>query len=192
MRSILLGIPVFLTACTAPWHRIVQYSETPATESPVVGVYRAIIADVSTPPASDTLILLDRSSRGGMSAIVVGAGRFSVPSHWEDSLKREVRSALADSAYGKEMDTSAFAQAARAAHVVLLPPDTTSWPYWSGHAPPARIRVTHPGFNSDSTIAILYVEYLCGPLCGNGSTLVLARRPGTAWKVFYGVTYWVS
>jgi hypothetical protein len=51
--------------------------------------------------------------------------------------------------------------------------------------------VTSPVFSPDSSTALVYVEYHCGSLCGQGE-LYLVRRDGQRWKTVRRVRYWIS
>lgn len=50
---------------------------------------------------------------------------------------------------------------------------------------------SRPGFNKDSTEAVLYVGHHCGWLCGTGH-LYLVRKDGDKWKVVNRVMLWIS
>jgi len=182
-------IILFLTGCSAGWGRVVRYSPDPAEESVLVEAYKAVLADFAKPPWPDSIALQGPDQAAPLYAMVSG-GATAVPSHWADTLQGVVRVALDDCT--KPADSAALAQAARSLSLVLLPSDTTEWPPWSGHPPPPRVRLSHPGFNADSTIAALRLDYWCGPLCGAGQTLLLARRPGMRWRIWHALGHWIS
>jgi hypothetical protein len=190
-RSLTLGaITILLVGCTASWDRVVRYSPEPANASVVAEVYRAVLSDLTASSPRDSLALLAPEDLPPVDALVTGGG-IRVPNHWADTLKREAQAALESST--TSVDMTALRQAARALGIVLLPSDTTDWSPWTtGHAPPARVRFSGPGFNADSTIAALRVDYWCGPLCGSGKTLLLARRPGKRWQVWHSFGHWIS
>jgi hypothetical protein len=181
-------LALLLPSCSARWDRVVRYTPESADHPVLVEMYRAVLADVV---ASDDprFVALQGSADSPLLAKASG-DESSVPQHWEDSLRREVRVALAGRS--EVADTVAVTQAAGALGLTVLPPDTTAWPESSGHAPPPRVRLSGAGFNEDSTIAAVEVEYWCGPLCGSGRTLLLARHPGTRWRVWYSVMHWIS
>jgi hypothetical protein len=182
---LILGV----VACSANWGRVVRYSPEKGEEPVLVGAYKAVLADFAKPPWPDSIALQAPDDAAPLEAMVSGGGT-DIPSHWADTLRREVRRALDDC--GTPADSGALTQAARALGLVLLPSDTTEWPPWSGHSPPPRVRLSRPGFNADSTIAAVRLDYWCGPLCGSGRTLLLARRPGLRWRVWYALGHWIS
>jgi hypothetical protein len=51
--------------------------------------------------------------------------------------------------------------------------------------------ITAPMFSADSLSALIYVEYHCGGLCGEGA-LFLVRRDGGRWRTARRVRYWIS
>jgi hypothetical protein len=122
---------------------------------------------------------------------VTSMGISRIPGHWIDSLQHEVRVALENSA-GRPADSAEVGQAARALDLTVLPSDTTNWPLRSGSPPLPRLRLYRPGFNGDSTIAAVRYDYWCGPMCGAGETLLLARKPGHRWRIWYAFTHWIS
>ncbi|MGA8306267.1 MAG: hypothetical protein WB723_11365 [Candidatus Acidiferrales bacterium] len=58
--------------------------------------------------------------------------------------------------------------------------------YWSG-----RIELSRIGFNSQHSEAIVYLERVCGGLCGSGELLLLRFDAGS-WKVTSRVNIWIS
>jgi hypothetical protein len=175
-----------LLACTATWNRVVEYSPEPADDPVVVEVYRTVLAPFTEEPWP-----------GGVSIDLVGDpvpldGLIRVPSHWVDTLKHEVRVALSDPSGSKLADSTDIASAVRSLGLVLLPPDTTEWPGRPKHQPPPTVKLSSPGFNGDSTIAAVRLDVSCGPVCGSGETLLLARRPGRRWRVWYSFAHWIS
>jgi hypothetical protein len=179
----------FLIACTASRERLVRYSPEPADGSVVAEVYRAVLSGLAGSPHRDSVAIQAPDDIPPMDAMVSGGG-IRLPSHWPDTLQHEANAALDNRTI--LADTAALGQAARAIRVVLLPSDTTAWPPRSAHPPPPRVRLSGPGFNADSTIAAVQVDYWCGPLCGSGQTLLLARKPGMRWRVWYALHHWIS
>lgn len=53
-------------------------------------------------------------------------------------------------------------------------------------------QLTKPAFNADSTDALLYVDYHCGPLCGSGRLLHLVRDSTNVWRVRQNILFWIS
>jgi hypothetical protein len=51
--------------------------------------------------------------------------------------------------------------------------------------------VSRPGFSIDSSQALIYVGYNCGPLCGSGELLLL-QWVGRHWRIAGRVRLWVS
>jgi hypothetical protein len=189
-RTVVPLLLLALTACTASWGRLVRYSNEPAPpgESLVIGVYREVIPD--EPGERYTVELLPPKAHPPELAAFTGVGASVVPGYWADTLKREVRAALADAeAAGEpsavELEAAASALGLRIASqpVQAAPADSPSVVF---------VRLSRPGFNHDSTIAVVAVQVFCGILCGNGSVLLLARRPGQRWHVWYRALQWVS
>jgi hypothetical protein len=187
-RCLVAGVLVGSIGCTASWDRVVRYSPEPAHAPASVEVYRAVLADLREPWWRDSVAIQASDELAPLAAVVGGEG-IRIPGHWVDSLQRETRAAL-DHTSGAA-DPTALGQAARDLGLVLLPSDTTEWPTSVNSALP-RMRLSRPGFNADSTIAALRVDYWCGFLCGASQTLLLARRPGLRWRVWYAMLHWVS
>jgi hypothetical protein len=191
-RFYLFCAMLLLVGCSATWAKVVRYSAEPAEAPALVEVYKAVLADVAGTPRRDSIAIQEAPGDQTGLAYVSGSAAVRVPGHWADTLQREVRAALTDPARDGPADSTTLRQAARALKIVLLPSDTSAWPLPSSHLPPARATLSQPGFNADSTIAAMRVDYWCGPLCGSGRTLLLARRPGTKWRVWHAVTHWIS
>lgn len=47
-------------------------------------------------------------------------------------------------------------------------------------------------FNKDHTIAVVSFSFVCGGLCGNGNTFVMAKRKTGEWKRVHTCGGWVS
>lgn len=65
----------------------------------------------------------------------------------------------------------------------------------AGAAHPLRatiVTVSRPGFNAAHTEAIVYATMYCGPLCAQGSYLILDRAAGGPWRVRKRVLIWES
>jgi hypothetical protein len=180
-----------LLGCTAPWDRVVEYSPEPADHSVVVEVYRTVLAPLTEGPWPDSVAVQHFGDVAPLDALTT-LGGLDVPGHWEDTLKHEVRVALSHPDRSKLADSTDLTLAAETLGLVLLPSDTTEWSVNPKRAPPPRIRLSRPGFNGDSTIAALRMDVWCGPLCGDGATLLLARRPGKQWRIWHAFGHWVS
>jgi hypothetical protein len=128
------------------------------------------------------------NAHGTADDIELNRGTGRIPGHWADSLKRQVRAALDDPALANEADTVVIKAAAEELH---LTPQTEA-PASTGSRPVPRLWLSAPGFNADSTIAVVRGSFWCGPLCGSGEVLFLARRPGTAWRIWDSELLWVS
>jgi hypothetical protein len=175
--------------CTASWGRVVEYSAQPATHSVVVEVYRTVLENVAHGWDADSLAVQSFGAAVSLDPPTTSSSIMRVPGHWADTLKHEVRVALADLVGADLADSTDLATAARSLGLVLLPADTTDWPM---DPPPPRVTLSRAGFNGDSTIAALRVDMACGPLCGVGETLLLARRPGTRWRVWFSFVHVIS
>jgi hypothetical protein len=67
------------------------------------------------------------------------------------------------------------------------------WSVFSQENRGARQYVTlsRVGFNASRSVAVLYAEVACGPLCGGGTYFVL-RREGDRWRIIAAHDAWVS
>lgn len=189
-RAVLL---LLLTGCTASWGRLVRYSTEPAppTEDLVVGLY-AVVLQRSAWPGRDTVVVT--GTLPALAAVTTGSGP-SVPGYWADTLKQEVLAALRDSAFGRPVPPDIIEAAAMTAGLQLVtaqPAETLRAHRRRGEPPVPRVTLSWPGFNRDSTIAVVDVSVWCGFLCGSGETLYLARRPGFRWRVWMSRLRWVS
>ena len=170
-----------LSACTAKWSALVRYSQepAPASEPPVVSLYVAVLQS-SLPPDQRELVLAPQpASDTALWPIEVG----TTPSHWADTLKREVHAALFDADLGRDAPAEAVVAAARVLGL-RVSMDTSSAPISQASAV-AVLQLSKPGFNSDSTIAAVRLRPL-GGWCGQPTrVLLLARRPGLRWRVWW-------
>jgi hypothetical protein len=193
MRPIALLILTGLGACTASWNRLVRYSDDPAapSESAAAGVYGATIQAYAPESGESLVYLKDSPVPSGRLTELMAFGEGTVPGHWADTLKREVTLALSDSGLQRP---ASFARVREAANEVGIPlavmlHDSVGSASWDRRP---RIWLSAPGFNADSTIAAVRVAFRCGPLCGHGATVVLARRPGYRWRIWYHRIHWIS
>jgi hypothetical protein len=195
VRVLQVSYLVSLIACTAPWSGVVEYSPEPSHHSVTIELYRTVLTSLvqsltdETRPESISVesfgypVRLDPPTTCGGSV---------VPKHWADTLQHEVRLALSDPNCSELADSLDLVRAAQTLGVVLLSRDTTDWPMNLKRSLPPRVKLSRPGFNRDSTIAALRIDVWCGPLCGHGSTLLLARRPGKQWQVWDAIGHWIS
>jgi len=197
-RLRLLSVAVaVLSACTASWNAVVRYSDEPAPsdESAAAEVYRAVLLTLIKDGWPRMAVLTDSTASLGSFAAVTTLGQPRLPGDWPDTLKREVRAALQDPQLAHVGDRTVILQAAMGIRFHLIAPtDSLASP----HAPssrlqlPPRLQLSAPGFNADTTIAAIHLDYWCGLLCGHGATLLLARRPGFRWRVWNYEVHWVS
>jgi hypothetical protein len=181
-----------LIGCTAPWHRVVQYSPEPAEQSVVVELYRTVLASVTKEPRPDSLAVQDAGHSSPTDEVIALCGDVDVPKHWADTLKREARLALSDPGCPKPAGSMDLAFAAQTLGVVLVPSDTTHWPPNTKRSPALRVQLSGPGFNQDSTIAAINIAVECGIQCGWVETLLLARRPGKRRRIWYSFTHVIA
>jgi hypothetical protein len=179
---------LLLSACTANWDRVVQYSPEPADHSVVVEVYRAVLAPLMEEPEPDSVAVENFGYPARLDP-PTSCGGSDVPDHWEDTLKHEVGIALSHTDCSQLADSIDLVRAAQILGLVLLPRDTSEWPV---NQPPPSIRISRPGLNGDSTIAAVRLDVWCGGLCGSGETLLLARKPGKRWRVWHRFLHVVS
>jgi hypothetical protein len=182
---------LLLSACTANWDRVVQYSPEPADHSVLVEVYRAVLVPLKEEPGPDSVAMENFGYPARLDQ-PTSCGGSDVPNHWADTLKHEVRVALSDANCSRLADSADITRAAQTLGLFLLPADVTDWPLNPNRAPPPRAKLSRPGFNRDSTIAAIRLDVSCGPSCGSGETLLLARKPGKRWRVWHSFLHWVS
>ena len=152
-----------------------KYSDlaAPGEQSIIAGVYLAALEDV------DHSFTLEDS----LSAIRRRLGEYTqgsvrLPGYWEDSITDEIKAALADSPLIEPADPRLITEVASTRGLALE----------NGHegGGQRRLWLSRPGFNNDSTIAVIRSVEL-GPSFGLETVLLLARRPGYRWKVFHGL-----
>ncbi len=187
-----IGIVLLCLGCTASWNALVRYSELPAVEgmTPEMGVYAEVLRYFRASWGLPEVLLSNRPPQSDIST-VFRSGHGVVPGHWADTLQLEVLTALADSSLAQLAPHPAIEQAAALARIPVregtpadaIRPDQPNEP---------RIWFSRAGFNRDSTVAAINVQFWCGYLCGHGVTLLLARRPGNQWKVWHGFLHWIS
>jgi len=186
-----------MSACTASWNALVRYSDqiAPTNESVEVGVYAAVLETLRDPYMPPITVLTSSDSVIGPLEAWVSGSPVRVPGYWADTLRREVQVALADSGLRWPGNVQLIVEAASQTGVNLvtgkelhvLPPQPDS-----GQPLAARLWLSRPGFNRDSTIAAIRTTYWCGIRCAHGATLVLARRPGYRWQVWKTWLHWIS
>lgn len=54
------------------------------------------------------------------------------------------------------------------------------------------IRVSRPGIDHTIGVALLYLEFECGALCGSGRLINLQQNPSGKWQVTSGAQVWVA
>jgi hypothetical protein len=195
LRILQVAYLIALPACTAPWGRVVQYSSEPSHLSLLVEVYRTALASLVeglTDEIRPDSVAMENFGYPARLDPPTSCGGLDVPEHWADTLKHEVRAALSDANCSKLADSADIVRAAQTVGLVLLPADTTDRRWNPKAAPPPRAKLSRPGFNRDSTIAAIRLDVSCGPLCGSGETLLLARKPGKRWRVWHSFLHWVS
>jgi len=196
--SAVVLVATVLGACTANWGALVKYSDRSARPYQPIeeGVYEAVLRSLGS---YDSIVINDSSGAGFRSlAAFTTVGGSQVPAYWADTLKREVRLALSDSARRASADTGLMAAAANHLGIALVRPAAAESLDVNrrtgsrlGRIIP-RVTISRPGFNPDSTIAVIEVSIVCGGLCGAGQTLFLARRPGFQWRIWNAQLHWVS
>jgi hypothetical protein len=112
-----------------------------------------------------------------------------MPDYWPDSLRREVESALADPAMRSAVTREQVEPGARELGIPVVPyPEVRR----ASDTVPVILFLSQPGFNHDSTIAVVRVSVECGLLCGAGTIWLLSRRPGYRWLAWFQWVRWVS
>src|SRR5688572_16372147 len=121
---------------------------------------------------------------------VVAGPQGVIRGHWANTLKHEVSTALGDPARTEMSRHEVLSQAAALYGIHLHRLRSIAPPADSSPIP--RLWVWRAGFNADSTIAAIDVEFWCGMRCAHGSTYLLARRPGHRWHIWYEALHWYS
>ena len=180
-----------VTGCVASWHTLVRYSTEPAPpgESLTTSIYEVVLPGIVGGDSRPVLLLSESDSTPQLAAVVEG-GHPAVPGYWADTLRREVQAALSDPALMQDAAPAEVLAAATSVGVRLLADSGASGALVEQQV--ARLRLSRPGFNKDSTIAAVRADFYCGFLCGEGVTLLLARRPGYRWRVWQASRRWVS
>ena len=200
------------SGCRAPWHRMVSYSDQPApvNEDLVGGIYRVLIREEFArgyEPTDSTVIVVPLEPSRAIGALTLtvpwvegNSVEGLVPGYWADTLKFEAGNALADIRCCRA-DTATLLAVLRRLGVRSRAdpePENFSGPQDSAALAASlsgrlrRLWLSVAGFNRDSTIAAVHLESYCGGLCGIAETVLLARRPGKEWKVWWRQGYWVS
>jgi hypothetical protein len=185
---LLLGV----VGCTAPWDRLVRYSPETAEQSTLVEFYRTVLVSVTEQLQPDSMIVQDPGRSPPTDEVTALCGDIDVPKHRADTLKRETKLALSDPGCSKLAESVDLATAARTLGVVLLQSNTTDGPPNPRRSLPPRVQLSGPGFNRDSTIGAINMAVQCGIQCGWTETLLLARRPGRRWRIWYSFTHLIA
>ncbi len=201
LRSLFSAVPLVslaLTACTANWNALVRYSNRSVRpDQPIEeAVYAAALESLGS---YDSLVINDSSHNNfRFLAAFTSVGRSGVPGYWADTLKREVAFALSDTARRAWADRALIASAAKFLRIELVGAlAAESLDAVRRKGSPfgpiiPRVTVSRPGFNHDSTMAVIDVSIVCGGFCGAGQTLFLARRPRFQWRIWNAQLHWVS
>jgi hypothetical protein len=113
-----------------------------------------------------------------------------IPSEWPDTLRQMAHQASTDTSYSGWPSLEDLSTVAASMGLKIVASDTTPW--LPRNKPPPRFTISRPGFSTDSTLAIVRVSYVCGPLCGDGGTVVLVKAPGGQWSVWRYAVEWIS
>ena len=191
------ALAVFIWGCTASWNALVRYSDQPAPPGQGVeqGVYAAVLRGYLDPHMPETTVLTPPDSVVGELAALTTGRPLRIPHHWADTLRTAIEVALADPSLRQSASEQLVVQAAERVGLNLIPSrdfHPVSQGAGARRATAARLWLSRPGFNVDSTIAVVRVTYWCGMLCAHGITLALARRPGHEWRVWNTWLHWVS
>lgn len=176
--------------CTAGWNALVRYSGAPVVpgETVEVGVYATVLTLYSWEWEPAAVVMADNVDP--LAARLFWRGRKAVIRyHWADTLKREVGAALRDSARAHPGRQEALRAAAAIIGIELYP--HSSLPRASDSVPIPMMWIWRPGFNADSTIAAVQVQFWCGVACAHEATILLARRPGHQWRIWHEVLNWM-
>ena len=178
--DIRLAACIALAACTASWGRLVRYSdeEAPLSESPVVGVYVAVLREFLPPDSRHLVLLTQPAPDTALWPLLVGIP----PKYWADTLKREVRAAVFNASLGPEAPVEIVREAASVLGIqvtvrrVDIPLDDI--------AGEVALQIFRAGLNPDSTIAAVLVRGHGFSRDAGDQLLLLARRPGFRWRIW--------
>jgi hypothetical protein len=158
----------------------------------MVDFYRTVLASLTEQPWPDSMIVQYPGHSPRTDEVTALCGNIDVPKHWADTLKRETTLALSDRGCSKQAESVDLASAAHTLGVILLPSETTDWSPSPKRSLPSRVQLSGPGFNRDSTIGAINMAVHCGIQCGWTETLLLARRPGKRWRIWYSFTHLIA
>jgi hypothetical protein len=165
---------VLLVGCTRP----LKLSDVP----PTVGV---------TALSGIAELLVDRWTHYGLRTVLAestvvlnGYGPTRViKRHWANAVKTGFAEALAD-LNNKRLERGPLDPS----YLDGLPSGTTIGPRPGAASDGAsrwvHIALSEPGFNHDSTFAVIYSRYYCGIRCAGDDLLLLARKPGSRWTLW--------
>jgi hypothetical protein len=174
-----------LSGCTAPWQRLVRYSAEPAQSGLGIeaGAYRAVIRSYQDSVRVNVVPLFTYIT-GAPDLAAHPAPVGDIPGHWADTLKVQLRAAFTDAGYVTLADSGAIIRA-----LATLPAQDFVFAAPRGSHP--TIRVSAPGFNQDSTIAVVSVAYFDRGF-SQGDILLLARKPGMEWCIWSQLPLWIT
>lgn len=180
------------TGCTAGWANVVRYSDRPAPAEQTLpaGVYAAILRAYISTAHPSIVVAASAPDTGELTSVPLGTT--GIPGHWADTIKVEVRAAMLDTALRQPAAIGEVQAVGRALAIHLVPPDSAVWQPGSKVPPIGRLHLSNIGFNRDSTIAAIRVSFWCGPVCGVGETMLLARKPGAEWRIWFSILAWIS
>ena len=140
-----------------------------STEPVGRGVIRAVLAEAQTQILFDSLVV-PHFPLGGSAHLIKRA--------WPDSTR---------AAFTEALDALARASATGPIDSVVVRGLSATLTH-EHHS----LGVSPIGYSTDSTHAIVYYEVHCGPRCGHGALLLLARRPGREWTRWDSQLLWIS
>jgi hypothetical protein len=191
MRSVrAVGFVLVAAGCTASWNALVRYSAAPLVpgETAEVGVYATVLTLYSWEWEPASVVIADNVEPLAAHFFAPG-GEEVIRRHWSDTLTSEVGAALRDTARARPGRDEAIRAAAGIIGIDLHA--HSDLPRASGSAPIPMMWIWRPGFNADSTIAAIRVQFWCGTACAHESTILLARRPGRQWRIWHEVLRWM-
>lgn len=185
---------IAVAGCTASWNALVRYSDEPAapTEVGESTVYTTVLRRLVLDWSRDTIVVEEHVDESILHAAVVTQPAHVIRGHWADTLKQQAEVALKDPRLTLPADDTDLRATAARLGLTLIPRHSVlpgSQP--AGRSIP-RLWLSRAGFNADSTVAAISLEWWCGGRCGHGATLLLARRPGFRWAIWHYHVHWVS
>lgn len=184
-------------------------------ESGDAAVYAALVDSLYSRPLSDSLFVTDSTLSFHVPSTVGRPGELDPHAsasarrvdsirreHWRrfDSVPRPLMlqlervTARRESSSILALPRPVHALSHAELHTLFRDGPSAGWSTFARTYPRARGYSTFSriAYGVDSTDALVYYEYHCGPLCGVGQAVYLTRRADQRWRVREVLQFWVS